>query len=237
MSSSRRRTLIVIVTALLAGLGAGIALGVFEGDEQSEPPATLPDEAVNAPSDPGSVQSDGENERSDRDEPELPPTEDDPEGLEPGPSGPAPESADELAAARAARKYIEAIDDRDGQELCAAFEPGADEPQEQLEVPEKRGSCAGSFNASFGFKGKDGQPVWSSSEMTNDLSAQIDGDQARVVATVFTKYSDVREPTIEDDIIYLSRAADRWLVLKPSATLYRAVGIADIPLDAIQPPG
>jgi hypothetical protein len=68
------------------------------------------------------------------------------------------------------------------------------------------------------------------------VSALVDGDSARVVATVFTKYADVREPTIEDDIIYLSRAADRWRVLKPSATLYRAVGIADVPLSALEPP-
>ena len=235
MDGFRLRTATLIVAALLIGIGVGLASGLFEDDDPA--PSTTASVAGDTESDTPSTKGEDKDTGDAQSEPELPPTEDDPEGLEPGPSGPAPESADEFAAARAARKYIEAIDDRDGQELCAAFEPGADEPQEQLEVPQKRGSCAGSFNASFGFKGKDGQPVWSSSEMTNDLSAQIDGDRARVVATVFTKYSDVREPTIEDDIIYLSRAADRWLVLKPSATLYRAVGIADIPLDAIQPPG
>ena len=73
--------------------------------------------------------------------------------------------------------------------------------------------------------------------MTEDVSAQIDGDTARVVATVFTEYADVREPTIEDDIIYLARSGDRWLVVKPSSTLYRAVGNADVPLEALQPPG
>jgi len=227
----------VIVTALLAGLGAGIALGVFENDETEPQPAPPPEETANAPIEPEPAEPGGNGDQPDRDEPELPPIEDDPEGLEPGPSGPAPESADEIAAARAARQYIEAIDERDGKRLCNAFEPSADEPQERLEVPEKRGSCAAAFDASFGFEGKDGQPVWSSSEMTNDVSAQIDGDQARVVATVFTKYSDVREPTIEDDIIYLSRTTDRWRVLKPSTTLYRAVGIADIPLEALEPPG
>jgi hypothetical protein len=72
--------------------------------------------------------------------------------------------------------------------------------------------------------------------MTNDVSAAIDGESARVVATVFTRYRDEREPTIEDDIIYLTRASGDWRVVKPSATLYRAVGIAEIPLDVLQPP-
>ncbi len=141
-----------------------------------------------------------------------------------------------MAAADAARAYVEAINDRDGRELCEAFAPGARVPEKRLDLPVTRGSCSTSFRASFGFKGDDGQPVWASSEMTQDVSVEIDGDSARVVATVFTEYADVREPTIEDDIIYLSRATDRWLVIKPSSTLYRAVGIADVPLSALQPP-
>jgi hypothetical protein len=73
--------------------------------------------------------------------------------------------------------------------------------------------------------------------MTEDVSAQVDGDSARVVATVFTEYADVREPTIEDDIIHLARSGDRWLVVQPSTTLYRAVGTADVPIEALAPPG
>ena len=160
----------------------------------------------------------GGEKNPDKDEPNLPRTESDPEGLEPGPSGPPPNPR-RGRGGRAARRYIEAIADRDGERLCAAFEPSADEPQQRLEVPQLS-SCAASFDASFGFEGKDGQPVWADlGDDRADVSAQIDGDQARVVATVFTKYSDVREPTIEDDIIYLSGATDRWLVVKPSATL------------------
>ena len=239
MTDSRRRTIVVIVVALLAGFSAALALGLFEGgDDLNAPgPSSVAREATK-----------GENEVAERDreqgegnpasgEPALPRTEDDPQGLEPGPSGPAPASDDEVAAARAARAYVEAIDGRNGRTLCEAFEPAANEPHERLDVPEERGSCSASFEASFGFEGGDGQPVWSSSEMTQDVSAQIEGDQARVVATVFTEYSDVREPTIEDDIIYLANVTDRWLVVQPSATLYRAVGIADIPLEAFEPPG
>ena len=235
MDGFRIRTATLVISALLIGLGVGLAAGLFEEDDPT-PPTTA--SVSSETQDDASQDSEGKGEEAgNRDEPDLPPTEDDPEGLEPGPSGPAPSSEDELAAARAAREYVEAIDDRNGRKLCEAFEPATDAPQERLKVPEERGSCAASFDASFGYKGNDGQPVWSSSEMTNDLAAQIDGDRARVVATVFTKYSGVREPTIEDDIIYLSRATDRWLVVKPSATLYRAVGIADVPLEALEPPG
>ena len=60
--------------------------------------------------------------------------------------------------------------------------------------------------------GGSGFPVWEHSEMTDAVSAQVAGDSARVVATVFTVYADVREPTIEDDIIYLTRTGDRWLI-------------------------
>ena len=161
--------------------------------------------------------------------PSLPPTESDPEGLAPGPSGPAPSSDDELAAADAARDYVEAINDRDGREVCGAFAPGG---IGTLDLPAERGNCPASIEASLGYRDQKGQPVWDTSEMTEDVSAQIDGDFARVVATVFTEYADVREPTIEDDIIYLARSGDRWLVVQPSTTLYRAVGTADVPLEA-----
>ncbi len=126
-----------------------------------------------------------------------------------------------------------AIDRREAREVCDAFVTGG---LGVLDLPAERPTCPASMNASLGFESRGGLPVWASSEMTKDVSAQIDGDSARVVATVFTKYADVREPTIEDDIIYLSRVTDRWLVVKPSATLYRAVGIADVPLEALEPP-
>ncbi len=230
MSSSRLRTITLVVAAALIGLGVGLATGLVEDDDPSETTAstTVADE----PTEPNgsTVDEDGSGKG-----PDPPRTEDDPQGLEPGPSGPAPASEDEVAAAKAARDYVEAINARDGGEVCEAFEPS--DPDELLELPAQRGSCGESFEASFAFKGKDGQPVWKSSELTGDVSAQIDGDSARVVATVFTKYADIREPTIEDDIIYLARSGQRWLVIKPSSTLYRAIGISDVPLEALQPPG
>ncbi|MDQ3729247.1 MAG: hypothetical protein M3355_06615, partial [Actinomycetota bacterium] len=226
MSTSRRRTVVVIVVGALAGIGTGIAIGLDEDEPEIFFPTVVSTGTDATSPAPGKTGDENAKRSREPDEPNLPPTENDPEGLEPGPSGPAPESTDEIAAADAARAYVEAIDARNGRDVCNAFEPGAEGPDERLALPEEHGSCDAAFDASFGFEGKDGQPVWASSEMTQDVSVQIDGDFARVVATVFTKYADVREPTIEDDIIYLSRATDRWLVIQPSATLYRAVGIA-----------
>jgi hypothetical protein len=229
MDGSRLRTAALILAALLIGLGVGLATGLFEDDDPSQDDsAPLADEA---PDPKGTAGGEGEGAG----DPDLPRSEEDPQGAEPGPSGPPPESEDEVAAADAARAYVEAIDERNGQDLCGAFE--ASRPQRLLDLPVSRGSCAASFEASFGFRGSDGEPVWATSQMTQAVSAQIDGDSARVVATVFTKYSDIREPTLEDDIVYLTRSGERWLVAKPSSTLYRAIGIAEVPLEALQPPG
>ena len=66
---------------------------------------------------------------------------------------------------------------------------------------------------------------------------ELDGEMATVVATVVTRFADRDEASVEDDVIYLARADGRWLVAKPSSTLYRAVGIADVPPSVLSPPG
>jgi hypothetical protein len=218
----------LIVAALLVGLGVGLASGIFEDDGPApEPPA---EPAASSPEpEPANPEVEPDDSGVGRD---LPRVEDDPEGVEPGPTGGAPSTGDERSAAAAARAYVESIDDRDGRAVCDRLEPGS---LEELDLP--AASCAAALERSFGRSSSRGLPVWRSSEMTNDVSAAIDGESARVVATVFTRYRDEREPTIEDDIIYLTRASGDWRVVKPSATLYRAVGIAEIPLDVLQPPG
>ena len=52
-----------------------------------------------------------------------------------------------------------------------------------------------------------------------------------MVVTTRTRFADRGETSTEDDIVYLSRdePSDGWLIAKPSATLYRAVGIAEVP--------
>ena len=64
----------------------------------------------------------------------------------------------------------------------------------------------------------------------------IDGSGARVVATIVTHFAGDREPSVEDDLIYMRNEDGRWLILKPSATLYRAIGVGDIPPQVLAPP-
>ncbi len=55
-------------------------------------------------------------------------------------------------------------------------------------------------------------------------------------ALVVHRFRGEREPSIEDDLIYLRYTAGHWLVAKPSSTFYRAIGARDVPLRAITPP-
>ena len=61
-------------------------------------------------------------------------------------------------------------------------------------------------------------------------------DHARVSATVTHHFSDRKYVSVEDDVIYLERVGGRWLLAKPSGTLYRAVGYREPPLRAFSPP-
>jgi hypothetical protein len=219
---------IVICAAALAGAGAGIAVGLGEDDEPTD---TEPATSTPAPT--------HQDHRAGwtgyaplQEEPKLPPVEEDPKGAEPGPSGPPPETTDERAAASAARGYVQALDRRSGEAVCRGFVPGA---LDEVEFPVDRDSCPATVDASLGFKRR-GFPVWEHSQMTDAVSATVEGDSAKVVATVFTVYADVREPTIEDDLIYLQQEGEQWLVAKPSLTLYRAIGDADPPPSVLTPP-
>ena len=64
----------------------------------------------------------------------------------------------------------------------------------------------------------------------------IDGPIARVTATTVTRFTDNREPSVEDDLIYLRSQGGRWLIAQPSTTLYRAIGVGDIPPEVLAPP-
>jgi hypothetical protein len=234
VSSNRRRTLVVLAVAVLVGAGAGVVIGLAEDDEPDPGAGSAPAALPTAPADdvPADDEPTGSNGGGDKGEPQLPPEEEDPQGAEPGPSGPAPETTDEQAVASAARGYVQALDRREGASVCGAFVPGT---LDGLDFPVDRSTCRATVEASLGFRRR-GFPVWERSEMTDAVSAQVTGDAARVVATVFTVYADVREPTIEDDIIYLQRSGERWRIAKPSLTLYRAIGDADPPPTALSPP-
>jgi len=139
----------------------------------------------------------------------------------------------ERDAAATVRAYVSALDSRDGERVCALLAPGA---IESVELPLPRRGCAASIEASIGYRDPRGLPVWKSAEVLEVRSVKIDGSDATVVATVLTRFADRAEPSIEDDIVHLTRAGGRWLLAKPSATLYRAVGVADVPPVVLAPP-
>ena len=116
---------------------------------------------------------------------------------------------------------------------CIAFVPGA---LARVDFPRDRGSCAASLSASVGYRDPRGFPVYDRSRIGRIPSVSIDGSGARVVATIVTHFAGDREPSVEDDLIYLQNEEGRWLIVKPSATLYRAIGVGDIPPQVLAPP-
>jgi hypothetical protein len=78
--------------------------------------------------------------------------------------------------------------------------------------------------------------VYEGSRVARTNSVTIDGTDARVVATTVTDFAGNREPSVEDDVVYLRHQDGRWLIVKPSAALYRAIGVGDIPPTVLAPP-
>jgi hypothetical protein len=136
-------------------------------------------------------------------------------------------------AAAVVGDYVEALDSRDGGRACSLFLPGA---LRKVEFPRERGDCAASLGSSIGYRDPRGFPVYEGSRVARIASVTIDGADARVVATVVTDFAGNREPSIEDDVVYLHQRGGRWLIVKPSAALYRAIGVGDIPPTVLAPP-
>jgi len=141
--------------------------------------------------------------------------------------------ASEREVARVVRAYVATLNARDGRSACALFVPGA---LAGVDFPRDRGACAASLRASIGYRDPRGFPVYDRSRIGRLPSVAIDGSDARVTATIVTRFADNREPSVEDDLIYLRMEGERWLIVKPSATLYRAIGVGDIPPQVLAPP-
>jgi hypothetical protein len=155
-----------------------------------------------------------------------------------GPARPQPEGGDEQGssdaeheAIQAVRRYVDAIDERDGEELCELVRGAA-----ELELPEQRGSCAASVRASIGYADPRGFPVFESAKLRGRPEIEVDGTEARATATVITEFADRSELSVEDDVAYLERHGQRWLIAKPSSTLYRAIGVPDVPPEVLEEP-
>ena len=135
--------------------------------------------------------------------------------------------------ARVVRAYVAALDVHDGERACALFVPDA---LSKVDFPRDRGTCARSLSASIGYRDPRGFPVYRHSRVARIPAVVIDGPAARVTATTVTRFADNREPSVEDDVIYLRKQNAAWLIAKPSATLYRAIGVGNIPPQVLAPP-
>jgi hypothetical protein len=140
--------------------------------------------------------------------------------------------SDEAAEAeRASEGYVRAIDARDASGVCASLAPGA-----LVGVRGASGPCEQALGAALGRRPAGGGPAWKRTEIRGPTKVAIADQRARVTLEVLHRFADRRYPSLEDDVIYLERSGDRWLVVKPSATLYRAIGYPEPPLRAFAPP-
>jgi hypothetical protein len=177
---------------------------------------------------------------------------DDDEGSPPSPSAPGPDSTTVFsedatsappdafgeppsararrAVTRTVRRYVAAISDRDGEEVCKLVPSVA-----ELELPEQRPTCAESVSASIGYRDPRGVPVFDRASISGRPEIALSGTDARATVTVVTDFADRDEPSIEDDVIYLERGEAGWTIVKPSATLYRAIGTPDVPPQVLSP--
>ena len=149
-----------------------------------------------------------------------------------GTDGGAEETEGQHRVKRVVRSYVAAINDGDGRAVCELVPSVTDE----LDLPRQRGGCAPSVRASIGYADPRGFPVWRRSRLQRIASVEVDGSAARVVATVVTYFADRDEPSIEDDVLYLEGRGGRWRLAKPSSTLYRAIGVPDVPLEVLEEP-
>ena len=140
---------------------------------------------------------------------------------------------DRTTAVAAVSDYIRALDRHDAARVCALLMPGA---LNLGQLPKRHGGCRPSLAASIGTAPRGGGPAWRKTTLVAVKPEDLGDDRARISATVTHHFSDRKYVSVEDDVIYLQRLGGRWLLAKPSATLYRAVGYPEPPLDAFTPP-
>lgn len=210
MPSPRQRRAWVLAVPAIAAVVAAAAVILISGDE-GDGEATVEDVTVPAGEPPAPF----------------------PKEESAGAGGGAPGENAEKQVVRATRAYLEAIDARDGARVCAALAPGA---IQNLELPREGPGCAPSLEASIGYRDPRGYPVFDRVRVEAIKDVTLGAGQARVTATVVTRFADRDQPSIEDDLIYLVSSGGEWRVVKPSATLYRAVGKPEAPPQVIAPP-
>jgi hypothetical protein len=161
-------------------------------------------------------------------------TEASPEVSVPDETGGLPADRDE-AVRDTINAYIAAINAGDGAALCRLLAPDA---LDGVRLPEQGPDCASSLTHSIGFRGPGGTPVWKRTKLIALDPVAWGGDVgARATASVIHDFADRPEPSVEEDVIYLDRIGENgWLIAKPSATFYRAIGYPEPPLSSLTPP-
>ena len=188
---------------------AAVALWGGCGDDEGEGPET----AAAPATDPGAVEA----------SPEAEPTvEVESEGLEP--------SDRELVVA-AVRDHVAALNHGDGAAVCSLV---ASIPRGEL--PRRDGGCPAAVSTSIGHRRGGGTPAWERTTIEELRAVSVERDLARVTAAVTHDFADRSQVSVEDDVVYLERAGERWLLAKPSGSFYRAVGYPEPPLRALTPP-
>ena len=160
-------------------------------------------------------------------------TEASPEAPPAGPEGDSLSESDREQVTAAVRTYIAAINADDGEAVCALLGPGA---LRGVKLPSVLADCGSSLDVSIGERGGGGTPVWRRTRLHELNAVSVAEDRARVTATVSHDFSDRPEPSVEEDVIYLDRVGDEWLIAKPSASFYRAIGYPEPPLSSLTPP-
>jgi hypothetical protein len=220
------------VGALSVAVLVALALGPSacgSGDDEPESPTTAPVVETGPATLPPESTETGSDEPLD----EGPAGEASPEAPAAGPDTDELAGIDEEVVTQTVRFYIDGLDRHDASLVCELFEPGA---LQLSELPVRRGGCASSLAASIGHRGPGGTPAWKRTTIAEIRAVSVEGVGARVTATVVHRFADRKYTSVEDDVIYLRPAGERWLLAKPSATLYRAVGYPEPPLSAFTPP-
>lgn len=149
-------------------------------------------------------------------------------------SEPSPASLEERRVERTVTRYVAALNDREGDRVCDLFVPGA---LDDVKLPVEDGDCGEAVTASIGYRDPRGFPQWEEAFLPRFDSTDVEGDEAKVTATIVSEFADRDEPSVEDDVIYLERRGGHWQMAQPSAVLYRAIGAPDLPLELLTPPG
>ena len=129
--------------------------------------------------------------------------------------------------------YIQGLNRHAGARVCSLLAPGSLSP---ADLPRRGDGCRAALRASIGVPPPHGGPAWRRTVLASVKVERLSDQRARVSATVVHHFSDRKYVSVEDDTIYLERAAGRWRLAKPSGTLYRAVGYESPPLEAFRPP-